>query len=171
MAFSVWRTEKWENGPWAHLSWRPGVSACLFSRTGPGQGSPWSGGLFSPLGPVVSPGCCLVGLGAFSPHLLPPSHSPVLTGAWPDCCGVGGFRWEGLVRNGWEALFFPRGLGAALGLGHFPGPGQTPAAAAHGSCLGVCPRPERPGRAWQGTTQLSLVLSTLSPRSAWRSSP
>ena len=80
-----------------------------------GQGSPGSGGFFSPLGLVVSFGCpasrllpCAVGLP--SPPISSSSHSPVLTGAWPDCRGVGGFGWEGLV--------LPKGLGAALGLGH-----------------------------------------------------
>ena len=71
-----------------------------------------------------------MGLGCLLPHLLPPSHSPVLTRAWPDCPGVGGFGWEGLVRNGREALFFPKGLGTALEPGHFPGPGWTPAVTA-----------------------------------------
>lgn len=118
------------------------------------------------------------GWAAFSPHLLPPSHSPVLTRAWPDGHGVGGL-WVG--RAGQERVgssVLPQRLGDCSGAGPLPGPrADTCNHTALGlrSCPGVRPRvrprPEQPGGPWQGAMQPSPGLSAPSPHSAWRSSP
>lgn len=192
MPFSAWRTEKWENGSGARLSWCPRVSPCLFSRAGPGQGVPVVWRVLFPSGPQLVPLGLVVSLGCPSSWLLPrgvglpspPISSLPLTllslpGPGLIVMELGGL-WVG--RAGQERVgssVLPQRLGGCSGAGSLPGPWADTCcnltALGLRSRLGVRPRvrprPEQLGGPCQGTTQPSPVLSAPSPRSAWRSSP